>query len=44
MSNLNDKIDAITKAVTNAGTKALTHLQNMEDAGVVSVRKYQNGI
>ena len=35
MSNLNGKIDAITKAVTNAGTKALTHLQNMEDAGVV---------
>ena len=35
MSNLNDKIDAITKAVTNAGTNALTYLQNMEDAGVV---------
>ncbi len=35
MSNLNDKIDAITKAVTNAGTNALTYLQNMEDAEVV---------
>lgn len=35
MSNLNDKIDAITKAVTNAGTNALTYLQNMEDTGVV---------